>query len=460
MLALFWAFMRSLLVLLVVAGMAWGEFRAGAAKRVITPDLKIHAPVYMAGFGQNRVATAIHDDLFARCVALSDGRKPVVLCGVDVIGLFLDDVERIRAGVKMRLSEAADIVVVANHGHEGPDTMGLWGPQPGVTGLNEAYNTLVVERTAEAAAEAIRGMRGAKLKLARDNSPVLKQMIDDDRPPVLNDAELLMADIRDGRGRPIATLVNWANHPEALGSKNTLISADYLEAFYRKVETLRGGVAVFLNGAIGGMQSPLGAKIFDPLTLTAAPKDSFRFSEVIGEKLAILTVDGLNEGTEVKIDRVEYRERRIKIPVANPNFELAAKANLYRGRKAFGADRTTETVVGYLVLGDAKGPKLEAACIPGELYPELSVGGIERYPGADFPEAPLEPAAKKMMRAPYRMLFGLANDEIGYIIPKAEWDAQEPWLNNAKKRWYGEVNSVGPEAAPLILRTLQELIGN
>ncbi|MBY0376179.1 MAG: hypothetical protein K2Q23_19440, partial [Bryobacteraceae bacterium] len=114
----------------------------------------------------------------------------------------------------------------------------------------------------------------------------------------------------------------------------------------------------------------------------------------------------------------------------------------------------------YLVLGDAKGPKLEAACIPGELYPELSVGGIERYPGADFPEAPLEPAAKKMMRAPYRMLFGLANDEIGYIIPKAEWDAQEPWLNNAKKRWYGEVNSVGPEAAPLILRTLQELIGN
>ncbi|MBY0373301.1 MAG: hypothetical protein K2Q23_04860, partial [Bryobacteraceae bacterium] len=341
--------MRSLLVLLVVAGMAWGEFRAGAAKRVITPDLKIHAPVYMAGFGQNRVATAIHDDLFARCVALSDGRKPVVLCGVDVIGLFLDDVERIRAGVKMRLSEAADIVVVANHGHEGPDTMGLWGPQPGVTGLNEAYNTLVVERTAEAAAEAIRGMRGAKLKLARDNSPVLKQMIDDDRPPVLNDAELLMADIRDGRGRPIATLVNWANHPEALGSKNTLISADYLEAFYRKVETLRGGVAVFLNGAIGGMQSPLGAKIFDPLTLTAAPKDSFRFSEVIGEKLAILTVDGLNEGTEVKIDRVEYRERRIKIPVANPNFELAAKANLYRGRKAFGADRTTETVVGYLV---------------------------------------------------------------------------------------------------------------
>ena len=48
-------------VLLPSAAMA--EVRAGAAKRVITPDLKLHGPVYMAGFDHNRKATGIHDDL-------------------------------------------------------------------------------------------------------------------------------------------------------------------------------------------------------------------------------------------------------------------------------------------------------------------------------------------------------------------------------------------------------------
>ena len=62
------------------------------------------------------------------------------------------------------------------------------------------------------------------------------------------------------------------------------------------------------------------------------------------------------------------------------------------------------------------------------------------------------------MKAKYRMLFGLADDEIGYIIPKAEWDGKEPWLQNAPKRWYGEANSVGPEAAPIITAAFTELV--
>jgi hypothetical protein len=114
--------------------------------------------------------------------------------------------------------------------------------------------------------------------------------------------------------------------------------------------------------------------------------------------------------------------------------------------------------VGYLRLARGAKPLAEAALVPGEAYPELSIGGIQRYPGADFPDAPLEPPLKKMMRAPFRMLFGLANDEIGYIIPKAEWDQKQPWLQNASKSWYGEVNSVGPEAAPCIAEAFRSLI--
>jgi len=451
-----------LAILLACAPALIAGVKAGAAWRKITPDLREnspHQPVHMAGFGQGRRATGVHDDLFARCLALAAGKDAVVICGVDAIGLFLEDVEKIRGLVKAKAGRSVEIIVAANHGHEGPDTMGLWGAKVGQSGLVEAYNQFVIQQTAEAALAALGSMKGARVHLAKNSSAELKQLIDDDRPPVLNDAEVtVMRLVTTRRRRPIATLVNWANHPEALGSKNTQISADYLGEFYKTIETLGGGVPVFINGAVGGMQSPLGIQIRDPRTAELAPKDSFRFAETIGQRLADLAWEAAQNAPATKVNRVSYRERRVSIPVTNTNFQLAAKANLYQGRKAFRADGTLETVVGYLRLAQGKEAKLEAAAVPGELYPELSVGGVERYPEADYPTAAVEPAMKQQMKAPYRMLFGLANDEIGYIIPKAEWDEKAPYLKGAAKRWYGEVNSVGPEAAPVITKAFEELV--
>ena len=412
----------------------------------------------MAGFGQGRRALTVHDDLFARCLALATGERAVVVCGVDSIGLFLDDVEKIRAAVRAKAGRPVDVIVASNHGHEGPDTMGLWGPKIGVSGLVEAYNQFVIDQTADAALAALKAMKGARLHLGKSSTPELKAMIRDNRPPILNDAELVVMRLTTRRRKPIATLVNWANHPEALGSKNTAISADFLGEFYKTVETLGGGVPVFVNGAVGGMQSPLGVQLRDPRTAELAPKDSFRFAETIGHTLADLAWEAVRNAPQVKVNRIHYAEKRVKIPVANANFQLAAKANLYKGRKPFSADGTTETVVGYLRLARGKDAKLEAASVPGELYPELSVGGVERYPEADFPTAAIEPGIKQQMKASYRMLFGLANDQVGYIIPKAEWDEKAPYLKGAEKRWYGEVNSVGPETAPVITKAFEELV--
>ncbi len=453
--------MKRDLLLLTLAGALplMGAFRAGAAYRVITPEVHQGAPpVYIAGFGQDRVATAIQDPLFVRCLAMETQKRPVVMCSADLIGVFLDDVEKMRQRARQEVGRDLDIIFSATHDHQGPDTMGLWGPRAGVSGINETYNNLVVQRGAECIVAAVRGMKRAQLLLARTNFSDLKKFLHDTRPPVVHDEELLVLAVRDRRKRSIATLVNWANHPEALGSKNTKISADYPAAFYRAIETLRGGVSVFMNGAVGGMQSPLGAEFVDPTTRAIAPKDSLRFAEVIGERIADLAHDALANARPVAVDRIEYREKRIRIPVANDGFRQAAAAKLYGDRKQFGADGTTETVVGYLRLAHGKDVKLEAAAIPGEMYPELSVGGVVAYPGADYPNAPVEPAIKKQMTAPYRMLFGLANDEIGYIIPKSEWDNQAPFLQNAGKRWYGEVNSVGPEAAPMIAAAFAALL--
>ena len=106
--------------------LAAGDLRAGAAKAVITPD--VHATrVYMAGYGQNRVATGVHDDLYARCLALGAGDQTLVVCAADLIGLFYDDVLKIRERVKAQAPEVTHLIVASTHDHEGPDTLGTVG---------------------------------------------------------------------------------------------------------------------------------------------------------------------------------------------------------------------------------------------------------------------------------------------------------------------------------------------
>ncbi len=438
-------------LLLACAGSLFAQFRAGAFKTVISPPLQDRPPVYMAGFGHNRVAATVHDDLYARCLAFSTGRRPLVMCEVDLIGFFRDDVLRVRAKVP-----AADVVVASTHVHEGPDTMGLWGPSVSQSGIDNAYNSFVVDRIAEAAQGALAALQPATPALAVVHSAELDTFIDDDRPPVVHDPDLIVLSLTGKGGQPIATAVNWANHPETLGSRNKQISADYPGFFYKRLEARLGGMAVLWNGAVGGMQSPLGAKIADPLTGHVAAESSFRKTEILGQRIADMAADAVRSAKPVRIDKVVFAERTIAIPVANRGFQMAAAAGLYKGRKQTTAGGDTTTSVG-LIRMSGHGPVLDIALVPGEMYPELSVGGVERYPGADFPDAPIEPPIKPMLHAPFRMLIGLADDEIGYIIPKVEWDEKPPYLQNAKKAWYGEENSVGPDAAARIASAIQDL---
>jgi hypothetical protein len=174
--------------------------------------------------------------------------------------------------------------------------------------------------------------------------------------------------------------------------------------------------------------------------------------------VAQVAATAVRNGHTMNADRIEFQETRIEIPISNQGFQRAAKADLYKGRKKMTPGGGTTTPVGLARLYSRGKPFLEIALVPGELYPELSVGGVQRYSGADFPDAAIETPIKQLMTAEFKMLVGLADDEIGYIIPKAEWDEKEPWLNGAPKAWYGEVNSVGPEAAPLIVSALEGMI--
>jgi hippurate hydrolase len=113
-----------------------------------------------------------------------------------------------------------------------------------------------------------------------------------------------------------------------------------------------------------------------------------------------------------------------------------------------------KTELGLLTLGD-----VQIAVIPGEIYPELVLGGVQDPvdPGADHPTAAIEPSIYGQLTKPHKMIVGLGNDELGYFIPKRQWDEVKPFCYGLKSAQYGEVNSVGPETAPILCREFQSL---
>jgi len=460
---------------------------AGVARNTITPEVTANK-VYMAGFGNNRVATGVHDDLWARCLALSTGRDKLVLCGVDLIGLFYDDALKVRAQVKAERPDVT-LIVASSHDHEGPDTMGLWGPAPLQSGIDPAYMDKLDDRIAATALQALQALKPARLVLGRDDHPLLALLQDDSRPPYVKDPHLFVMKFTAAEGgAPIATLVNWSDHPETLDSKNTLITADYPHWLREYVEQQGGGTALFFNGPIGGLLSTLGDQValLDPETGEVAKDATWRKAELFGDtvgELAIRAVDVNAAGrVDAPVDSIVIRQKVIFAPIENDGFRVGGALGVFRGRKGlwtngkpdptaeqrdmpqfggkvpYATGHDLQTEVDYIQFRGGGKLLAEIATVPGEIYPELVNGGITRYPGADYPDAPFEPTVRAGMHSPYPMIFGLANDELGYIIPKCEWDAKPPWLQNRKERWYGEVNSAGPEVAGAVTRSLRELM--
>ena len=429
----------------------------GFAKRAITPAIGAK-PVYMAGFDNDRKATGVHDDLWARAVAVGDGRQKIAIVSVDLIGIFHADVLKARE-LCSRRAPGAVLVVTSTHDHEGPDTMGLWGSGRFSSGVDPQYLASVRQAIVEAAAEALSRLKPARLVLGKARTPGL---IEDGRlPKVIDDTLVTMQAIGED-GRTLGTVVNWSSHPEALGGKNTLVTSDFPHYLRARMEEKLGGTCVFLVGSIGGLMTPLGLNLRGA-DGKAVPADSFALAQAVGERAADAALEALASGKLSASSALEHRSATVFVPLENRLFRLAVflgvlDRELYSsGQPAttlFGDDMRTE--VGYLRIGDA-----EALLVPAEIYPELVLGGIQdpQDPGADFPGAPRERPLHALLSSEYKLVLGLANDEIGYVIPRSQWDAKKPFAYGRAEDQYGEINSVGPSAAARLAEAFARLLG-
>ena len=439
------------------------DFTVGFGEADVTPAIG-KKPVYLAGFGQDRKAVKVHDPIMARAFVLADGESKIALVTVDVVGLFLPTVENIRA----KLPGYTYILVAATHNHEGPDTLGLWGPTPLQSGIDPEYLKKVEAGCALAVTAADRARKPATARIGTASDPAL---IRDSRQPVVLHDELVAIRFEDSATKkPIGILVQWNNHPEVLASKNTAITADFPYFVVKHLGESQKCPVAYFTGTVGGLMTTLrlSVKSADGKELEDG---TFEKSERYGQLVAGLAKKALDKAVPISLAPFEVRARQILVPVENKLYHLAHQfGTLDRPMYEWNGDpNTTElkptkdvkkplavrTEVGYLKLGD-----LEVAIIPGEIYPELVLGKVQdpADPGADFPAAAAEPAIYAQLGSKHRMIVGLGNDEIGYLVPKRQWDVAAPFCYGLKKAQYGEENSVGPDAAPLICTTFMELV--
>jgi hypothetical protein len=445
------------------------DLYAGFAEADITPSLD-GKPVYMAGFGQDRAATGIHDPLRARALVLRHGDRKLALVSLDVVGFFYPDVREIRK----QLPGFTYVLVSSTHNHDGPDTLGLWGPNPFTSGIDPQYIKRIQRQVIRAVTRADAAGQPVRVRLGTARAP---ELLHDGREPYIKHDELVAVHFLDSADpknpkveKSRGILVQWNCHPETLSGDNSEISSDFVGPTVNYLRKRYHCPVIYFTGTVGGLMTSLHVDVKDDRGQVLADGTVAK-TERYGQSVGQLAERALKAARPIQLTPLETHNREVYIPLDNRLYLLGRQLGVLKREgfvwegdlyKASPTNEVTSkkrlcirTEVGWLRLGE-----LDVALIPGEIYPELVLDRVQDPPdaGADFPDAPIEPAIYKQLRGPHRMLIGLANDEIGYIIPKRQWDEKPPFCYGRKEAQYGEVNSVGPETAPVLCRAFKELV--
>ncbi len=208
-----------------------------------------------------------------------------------------------------------------------------------------------------------------------------------------------------------------------------------------------GGMCLYFQGMVGGLMTQLHTTVPHRDGVQQFDKASFEKAQALGENVAIVVVNSLRGDDAIRVEnpKVSLAAKTIFVPM-DGLYGYAVMLGLIHPGWYWGKAKTE---VNAIRIGD-----LEILTIPGELYPEIAEGGIESPDGADFPGTPVEvPPLRKQMTGKVNMVIGLANDEIGYIIPRTQWDTEPPYAyGRTDDPQYGEENSGGSGVAPVIHR--------
>lgn len=516
---------------------AGAQLLAGAAAVDVTPPLCEDAAadasvpqfdpergcfrwIHLAGFSPyvpfrrgNRLAEGVHDPIWARALALRDAEgETLVLVAADLPGLGRKHTGPVRRRVaRERGVPESHVILHSTHTHSAPDASGYWSTL--MAGHNRRYTTWLRERLRTSIDRALDALRPASLTTAttthaacqdrrsgalkeRDDCrlPAVNRDADDPsagydrfvlqrdlRDPVVGNTRIVAAELRalDG-GETIATLVNWHNHPDTLGSGNRLLSSDYPHYLRRYLERERGGVAVFVAGTVGNQMSGLRGT---PVPLWS--EDGRRVVETApdGSERPVLVTDGwekirstgyeIAHAADAALDAAEplpdagvaVTAVSFDTPVDNVihllgtwsvwHHDVEPEDRLrYRWPDCRGLLGCVRAEVALIEIGD-----LSLLTAPGEIDPAYALGRPEI--AADYGPAwgawrfPAMAGVDHLMPGRHHGFVGSAQDYLSYLVPPSD---NTGWWNFDHPNHYEEWVTIGKRLGEDVARAWREVL--
>lgn len=488
------------------AGAAWS---LGQAQASLVPedwqDEKYN--LYLGGFisEQNFFTNDVReilDDMRVRVIAMDDGsgKGKSIFATIDSIGIANGDARVIREMLKdfAEKNGITSINIFATHTHSGIDTQGLWteifrkwpkniftaftGIGSTEQGTDPEYMNFLYNTVADTIKKAVGNMEKGTMTYAE------KDIGDDyfnnkNRPS----ADALDTELRrlvftpDNKASRPTIILNMSSHADVVGLatendpvKGHGVSGDYI---YYIGETINGAGYdfMFFNGAIAGIYigrinvgsdsrrqiaDNYGTEIGKMVLGMTMTEQEIKADEYL------MSLNFTSEQTEghdytpwyegwvpAKEEAVEpilnLKLKTVEVPVTNPVIKAAGKLGVvnYIVKVAKGGDYSVTTEIGYMEIGK----QMKIAFAPGELCADLWLGGSSLTAESSISGEKFAGKTLKEIFGEDVVVFGLANDAVGYIVPDNDYCMCLAFGH------YHETLSLGEKTASTLMSAYEEL---
>jgi len=378
-----------LLGLLVPGALVSAEFRAGLARRDITPQV----PFWLSGYAaRTNPAVRVNSALWAKALALEDQTSiRVVIVTTDLIGLPRE----ISTAAAVRVQEQSsvpreNIFFNSSHTHAGPvvwpNLRVMFDLNPADQEAAIAYAQRLTTALADVASEALSQLEPARLKFGLGHAtyainrrqPATDGIRLGENPagPVDHDVPVLR--IENPQGHLRAVLFGYACHNTTLVGNNYEIDGDYAGAAQHALEQDHPGITALFLMLCGGDQNP-------------SPRGTLQLAREHGKTLAAAVTATLNrelKSVEPAL-KAAYQEITLEFaPHTRETFETESQSDhIFRQRRArlmleaYAEGNPVRDVV-YPIQAIRLGPDLALLGLGGEVVVDYGLN-LKREYGTD-----------------------------------------------------------------------------
>ena len=333
---------------------------AGFSRLNVTPPLGI--PI--VGYYKPRFAEGVLDELEVNALALAVEDKKVVLLSVDNCGFSETVANSYRDHICEVTGLPADCVFLhATHTHTGPSTCPTYDKDLVLLAEYENHPLLpeyfyyLRRKLADAAVLALKDLQPARMGWAVGDAPkvafVRRFRMKDGKvrtnpgvgnPDILHpigDVDERVNVLRFDREKDSLVLVNFGNHPDAVG--DSLISGDWPTLLRHRLEKALDNVkSIFFNGAQGDVNhvnvNAKGGDFNDTFHDFDDVDRGYGHARHMGNVVAAAVLQVFDKVNYTDVDSLRTLEKIIEIPSSMPTIEEAKQAHIINDLHLSGHD--------------------------------------------------------------------------------------------------------------------------